>query len=164
IITFIDTSGAYPGNAAEERGQSEAIARNLFEMSGFRVPILSIVIGEGGSGGALALGVSNRVLILENAIYSTISPNGAASILWKDASLADKAAEAMRITAKDMLELGIVEEMIPEPKGGAHRNFNLQAEALKEAVGRHLEELLSFSGEQLREARYEKFRVIGEFG
>ena len=164
IIALIDTPGAYPGNAAEERGQSEAIARNLLEMAGFRVPIICVIIGEGGSGGALALGVGNHVLILENAIYSVISPNGAASILWKDASMADKAAEAMRITAKDMLELNIVEEIIPEPKGGAHKNFALQAEAVKEALVRHLKELMQLSGEQLKAQRYDKYRVIGEFG
>ena len=164
IITFIDTPGAYPGNAAEERGQSEAIARNLFEMAGFDVPIVCVVIGEGGSGGALALGVGNRVLMLENAIYSVISPNGAASILWKDASLADKAAEAMRITAKDLLEFGIIEEIIPEPKGGSHKNFPLQAEAVKEAVMRHLKDLLQLPSEALRNGRYDKYRAIGEFG
>lgn len=164
IITFIDTPGAYPGNAAEERGQSEAIARNLMEMAGFRVPIVCVVIGEGGSGGALALGVGNRVLMLENAIYSVISPNGAASILWKDASLADKAAETMRITANDMVELGVAEEIIPEPKGGAHKDPDWQAEQVKAAIVRHLEPLLSLSGDELRQARFEKFRQIGEFG
>jgi len=164
IVTFIDTPGAYPGNAAEERGQSEAIARNLLEMASFRVPIVCVVIGEGGSGGALALGVGNRVLMLENAIYSVISPNGAASILWKDASLADRAAETMRITAKDMLELGVVEEIIPEPKGGAHKDPAWQAERVKEAVLRHLRELMALSGDQLRKQRFDKFRQIGEFG
>jgi acetyl-CoA carboxylase carboxyl transferase subunit alpha len=164
IVTFIDTPGAYPGNAAEERGQSEAIARNLMEMAAFRVPVICVVIGEGGSGGALALGVGNRVLMLENAIYSVISPNGAASILWKDASKADKAAETMRITAKDMVELGVAEEIIPEPKGGAHKDPAWQAERVKEAILRHLRELLELSGDQLKEQRFEKFRKIGEFG
>lgn len=164
IVTFIDTPGAYPGNAAEERGQSEAIARNLLEMASFRVPIVCVVIGEGGSGGALALGVGNRVLMLENAIYSVISPNGAASILWKDASLADKAAETMRITAKDMAELGVAEEIIPEPKGGAHKDPEGQAERVKEALLRHLKELMEMSGEELRRQRFEKFRQIGEIG
>src|SRR5690606_17053882 len=131
IITFIDTKGAYPGNTAEERGQSEAIARNLREMAGFGVPIICVVIGEGGSGGALALGVGNRVLMLENAIYSAISPNGAASILWKDASRADEAAEAMKITAKDLLEFGIIEGIIEEPQGGAHRDLECQSAAIK---------------------------------
>lgn len=163
IVTFVDTPGAYPGSAAEERGQSEAIARNLMEMARFGVPIVSIVIGEGGSGGALALGVGNRVLMLENAIYSVISPNGAASILWKDASKADQAAELMRITAKDMLELEVVEEIVPEPKGGAHRDVAGQAESIKDAVWRHLEELLPLTPDQLREDRYAKFRKIGKF-
>jgi len=163
IVTFIDTPGAYPGSAAEERGQSEAIARNLMEMAKFGVPIIGVVIGEGGSGGALALGVANRVLMLENAIYSVITPNGAASILWKDASKADQAAEAMRITAKDMLELEIVEQVIPEPKGGAHRDVAQQAEYIKEAVWTHLQELRGLTPEQLREDRYHKFRKIGKF-
>lgn len=163
IVTFIDTPGAYPGGAAEERGQSEAIARNLREMASFGVPIVCVLIGEGGSGGALALGVGNRVLMLENAIYSVISPNGAASILWKDASKADQAAEAMRITAKDMLDLEIVEAVIPEPKGGAHRNVGEQAESIKEAVWRELQQLRQLTPEQLREDRYHKFRKIGKF-
>jgi acetyl-CoA carboxylase carboxyl transferase subunit alpha len=163
IITLIDTPGAYPGNAAEERGQSEAIARNLLEMSGFRVPIICVIIGEGGSGGALALGVGDRMLILENAIYSVISPNGAASILWKDASLADKAAEAMRITAHDMLDMNIAEEIIPEPKGGSHKDPIAQAEAIKTAISRHLIQLLDIPENELREARYNRFRQIGEY-
>ncbi|GFN33831.1 acetyl-CoA carboxylase carboxyltransferase subunit alpha [Paenibacillus xylaniclasticus] len=163
IVTFIDTKGAYPGNTAEERGQSEAIARNLREMAGFGVPIVCVVIGEGGSGGALALGVGNRVLMLENAIYSVISPNGAASILWKDASRADEAAEAMKITAKDLLEFGIIEEIVPEPQGGAHRDLTEQAAAIKTAIVRHLKELSQFTPEQLIEDRYNKFRKIGAF-
>lgn len=163
IVTFIDTPGAYPGGAAEERGQSEAIARNLMEMAKFGVPIVCVVIGEGGSGGALALGVGNRVLMLENAIYSVISPNGAASILWKDASKADQAAEAMRITARDMLELGIVEAVIPEPKGGSHRDAEMQARSIQSAVWDHLQPLRSMTPEQLREDRYRKFRNIGKF-
>jgi acetyl-CoA carboxylase carboxyl transferase subunit alpha len=163
IITFIDTPGAYPGSAAEERGQSEAIARNLLEMAGFGVPIIAIVIGEGGSGGALALGVGNRVLMLEHAIYSVISPNGAASILWKDATKADKAAEAMKITALDMLEYEIIEGVIPEPKGGAHRNLSLQAEHIKSHLCLHLDEIRNLSGPQLRSDRYDKFRKIGKF-
>jgi acetyl-CoA carboxylase carboxyl transferase subunit alpha len=163
IITFIDTPGAYPGSAAEERGQSEAIARNLLEMAGFGVPIIAIVIGEGGSGGALALGVSNRVLMLEHAIYSVISPNGAASILWKDATKADKAAEAMKITAQDMLEYEIIEGVIPEPKGGAHRNLSLQAELIKTHLCLHLEGISNLTDSQLRSDRYDKFRKIGKF-
>lgn len=163
IITFIDTKGAYPGNTAEERGQSEAIARNLREMAGFGVPIICVVIGEGGSGGALAIAVGNRVLMLENAIYSAISPNGAASILWKDASKADQAAEAMKITAKDLLEFEVIEEIIPEPQGGAHRDLAFQSEQIKEALWRHLQELLAMDAAQLIEDRYHKFRKIGYF-
>jgi len=164
IITFIDTKGAYPGDTAEMRGQSEGIARNLLVMSTLRVPIVCGVIGEGGSGGALALGVGNRVLMLENAIYSVISPNGAASILWKDASRADEAAEAMKITAQDLYRFGIVEEVIPEPKGGAHRDPEEQAALVKEAVWRHLQELMAMTPEQLVEDRYRKFRSIGVIG
>lgn len=163
IITFIDTKGAYPGNTAEERGQSEAIARNLREMAGFGVPILCVVIGEGGSGGALALGVGNRVLMLENAIYSAISPNGAASILWKDASKADQAAEAMKITAKDLLEFGIIEGIIEEPQGGAHRDLECQSAAIKRELTVHLKELLGMTSQELIEDRYNKFRKIGYF-
>jgi acetyl-CoA carboxylase carboxyl transferase subunit alpha len=163
IITFIDTKGAYPGNTAEERGQSEAIARNLREMAGFGVPIICVVIGEGGSGGALALGVGNRVLMLENAIYSAISPNGAASILWKDASRADEAAEAMKITAKDLLEFGIIEGIIEEPQGGAHRDLECQSAAIKRELTVHLKELLAMNSQELIEDRYNKFRKIGYF-
>lgn len=163
IVTLIDTKGAYPGNTAEERNVSEAIARNLMEMATFGVPIICVVIGEGGSGGALALGVGNRVLMLENAIYSVISPNGAASILWKDASKADQAAEAMKITAGDLLGFGVIEEIIPEPQGGAHRDPAVQAEAIRDAVWRHLQELTAMSAEQLIEDRYRKFRRVGAF-
>ncbi|CAH0117748.1 Acetyl-coenzyme A carboxylase carboxyl transferase subunit alpha [Paenibacillus sp. CECT 9249] len=163
IVTFIDTKGAYPGNTAEERGQSEAIARNLREMMMLRVPVLCVVIGEGGSGGALALGVGNRVLMLEHAIYSVISPNGAASILWKDASKADQAAEAMKITAADLLEMGVIEEIIPEPKGGAHHDVQQQSESIKQALWKHLRELSQMTPEQLQEDRYAKFRKIGTF-
>ncbi|WP_044477714.1 acetyl-CoA carboxylase carboxyltransferase subunit alpha [Paenibacillus antibioticophila] len=163
IITFIDTKGAYPGITAEERGQSEAIARNLLEMAKLRVPVICVVIGEGGSGGALALGVGNRVLMLENAIYSVISPNGAASILWKDASKADQAAEAMKITAQDLLEMEVIEEIVPEPRGGAHRDYEEAAAAIKERLLRHLEELSALHPDELVEDRYRKFRKIGEF-
>src|SRR5690606_26712445 len=148
---------------AEMRGQSEAIARNLMEMSSFGVPIVCVVIGEGGSGGALALGVGNRVLMLENAIYSVISPNGAASILWKDASKADQAAEYMKITAADLKAFGIVDEVVPEPMVGAHRNPDEQAAAVKDAVWRHLQELLGMTPEELIEDRFRKFRAIGRF-
>lgn len=163
IVTFIDTKGAYPGITAEERGQSEAIARNLREMAMLRVPVICVVLGEGGSGGALALGVGNRVLMLENAIYSVISPNGAASILWKDASKADQAAEAMKITAQDLLEMEVIEEIIPEPRGGAHRDYEATASAIKEAIVRHLEELSIMHADELLEDRYRKFRKIGKF-
>jgi len=163
IITLIDTKGAYPGNTAEERNVSEAIARNLMEMATFEVPIVCVVIGEGGSGGALALGVGNRVLMLENAIYSVISPNGAASILWKDASKADQAAEAMKITANDLLRFGVIEEIIPEPQGGAHRDPAAQAEAIRDAVWRHLQELNAMSPAELVEDRYRKFRRVGAY-
>jgi acetyl-CoA carboxylase carboxyl transferase subunit alpha len=163
IITFLDTKGAYPGNAAEERGQGEAIARNLLEMAGFGVPIICVVIGEGGSGGALALGVGNRVLMLENAIYSVISPEGAASILYKDASQSLRAAQDMKITAADIYELGVIDEIIPEPRGGAHRGVEEQSESIKTAIWRHLQELLPMNRESLREDRYNKFRAMGKF-
>nr|WP_145160160.1 acetyl-CoA carboxylase carboxyltransferase subunit alpha [Paenibacillus terrae] len=163
IITFIDTKGAYPGNTAEERGQSEAIARNLREMAALGVPVICVVIGEGGSGGALAMAVGNRVLMLEHAIYSAISPNGAASILWKDASKADQAAEAMKITAKDLLEFEVIEEIVPEPKGGAHRDYESTAAAIKDSLVRHLGELSGFDSAALKEDRYQKFRKIGKF-
>lgn len=163
IITFIDTKGAFPGNAAEERGQGEAIARNLLEMASFRVPIICIVIGEGGSGGALGLGVGNKVLMLENAIYSVISPEGAASILYKDASKALHAAEAMKITADHIKELNVIDGIIPEPKGGAHRDLAAQAEFIKTAIWEQLQPLLSLTEEQLLEDRYRKFRDIGRF-
>ncbi|GAB6926642.1 acetyl-CoA carboxylase carboxyl transferase subunit alpha [Paenibacillus sp. JCM 10914] len=163
IITFIDTKGAYPGNTAEERGQSEAIARNLREMSVLGVPVVCVIIGEGGSGGALAMAVGNRVLMLEHAIYSVISPNGAASILWKDASKADQAAEAMKITSKDLLAMEVIEEIIPEPKGGAHRSYEETAANIQAALVRHLTELSVMDSCELKEDRYRKFRKIGEF-
>ena len=163
IICFIDTKGAYPGKAAEERGQSEAIARNLFEMAGFRVPIISVVIGEGGSGGALALGVANKILMLENSTYSVISPEGAASILWKDATLAKQAAEAMKITALDLKEMGIIDDIIPEVAGGAHKNLEQQVNMMQQCLTDVLAELNLLSPEQLVEARYEKFKQIGQF-
>lgn len=163
ILTFIDIPGAYPGGAAEERGQAEAIARNLYEMASFKVPIICVVIGEGGSGGALALGVGNRVLMLENAIYSVSSPEAAASIIYKDASQAPKAAEAMKITAEHIMEFGIADEVIPEPRGGSHKNFKQQAELIRDCIIRHLQELEKRSGDELREDRYQKFRKVGKF-
>ena len=163
IICLIDTKGAYPGKAAEERGQSEAIARNLFEMAGLRVPIISVVIGEGGSGGALALGVANKILMLENSTYSVISPEGAASILWKDATLAKQAAEAMKITALDLKEMGIIDGIIPEVAGGAHKNLDQQVIMMQQCLTDVLAELTPLSPEQLVEDRYEKFKQIGQF-
>lgn len=163
VITFIDTPGAYPGGAAEERGQAEAIARNLIEMAALRVPIICVVIGEGGSGGALALGVGNRVLMLENAVYSVSSPEAAASILYKDASQSLKAAEAMKITGEHIREFGVADDIVPEPFGGAHRDMQQQAANIKEALLKHLHELLQMSEDQLREDRYQKFRKIGKY-
>jgi acetyl-CoA carboxylase carboxyl transferase subunit alpha len=163
ILTFIDTPGAYPGLGAEERGQAEAIARNLREMAGLRTPILCVVTGEGGSGGALAIGVGNRVLMLEYAIYSVISPEGCAAILWGDAAKAQEAAELMRVTAPDLLRLGVIDAIVPEPVGGAHRNWEATATNLRAALRDQLWELKSKSGEELVEERYEKFRRIGVF-
>ena len=164
IICFIDTKGAYPGKAAEERGQSEAIARNLVEMAGLTVPVISIVIGEGGSGGALALGVANHIHMLEHSTYSVISPEGAASILWKDSSLSKQAAEAMKITAPDLKEMGIIDEIIPEILGGAHRDLKKQAVFIGDAIRTSLKELSLLNHEEVIEDRYEKFRKIGIFG
>lgn len=163
VITFIDTPGAYPGLGAEERGQAEAIARNLREMAGLRTPIVCVVTGEGGSGGALAIGVGNRVLMLEHAIYSVISPEGCAAILWKDAAKAPEAAERMRVTAPDLLRLGVIDAIVPEPTGGAHRNWEQTAANLRAALRDQLWELRPKSGSQLVDERYERFRRIGVF-
>ncbi len=162
IITFIDTPGAYPGKDAEERGQGEAIARNLMEMSGLTVPVIAVVTGEGSSGGALALGVANRILMLENAVYSVLSPEGFASILWKDASRSGEACEIMKLTAQDLYKDGIVEEIIPEPVGGAQRAHGVLFGNLDEALQRQLRSLARMNGRQLAEQRYQKFRQIGE--
>lgn len=161
IVTFIDTKGAEPGKEAEERGQSEAIAYNLKAMAGLKVPVICIVIGEGGSGGALALGVGNHIHMLENSTYSVISPEGAASILWKDASLSRKAAESMKITAQDLKEFDIIDEIIPEPRGGAHRDVELQAKNIDKVLTKSLEELSKLSVEELLEHRWQKFKKIG---
>jgi acetyl-CoA carboxylase carboxyl transferase subunit alpha len=162
IICFIDTKGAYPGKAAEERGQSEAIARNLFEMASLTVPVVCIVIGEGGSGGALALGIGNYIHMLENSTYSVISPEGAAALLWKDAGLAKKAAETMKITAPDLKELNVVDEVIPEVKGGAHRDVKQQAELIDVVLKQSLMELKKMTGNELVEHRYSKYKKIGQ--
>ena len=163
LITVIDTPGAYPGLAAEERGQAEAIARNLREMAGLPTPVICVVTGEGGSGGALALGVGNRVLMLEYAIYSVISPEGCAAILWGEAAKASEAAELMRVTAPDLLKLGVIDAIVPEPVGGAHRNWDATAASLREALREQLWQLRSKSEAELIEERQEKFRRIGVF-
>jgi acetyl-CoA carboxylase carboxyl transferase subunit alpha len=162
IISLIDTAGAYPGIGAEERHIAEAIAVNLREMMMLEVPIIAAVIGEGGSGGALGIGVTDRVLILENAYYSVISPEGCAAILWKDRSAAARAAEALKITARDLKALGLVDEVIPEPLGGAHNDPAVASNNLKGALLRHLEQLLALSGPERLQKRYDKFRAFGQ--
>ncbi|MCZ6669856.1 MAG: acetyl-CoA carboxylase carboxyltransferase subunit alpha [Acidobacteria bacterium] len=164
VFTFIDTPGAYPGRGAEERGQAEAIACNLREMARVRVPILVTVTGEGGSGGALAIGIGDQVNILENAVYSVISPEGCAAILWKDPTKAAEAAKSMRITAQDLKGFGIVDEVIPEPEGGAHTSHEETAEILDRYLTRQLEALDGIEPEKLLEDRYRKFRRMGMFG
>jgi acetyl-CoA carboxylase carboxyl transferase subunit alpha len=164
ILCLIDTPGAYPGVDAEERGQAEAIARNLLEMAKLEVPVVAVVIGEGGSGGALALGVANRVLMMENAIYSVISPEGCASILWKDASQAPKAAAALKLTAPHLLELGIIDGIVKEPLGGAHSDFDAAAHSLKEAIIDVFSELADLPAAELVEDRYQKFARMGSVG
>jgi acetyl-CoA carboxylase carboxyl transferase subunit alpha len=164
VITFIDTPGAYPGIGAEERGQSEAIARNLIEMSRLMVPIVVMVIGEGGSGGALALGVGDRILMLEHSIYSVISPEGCAAILWNNSAKAPDAAEALKMTAKDLLALGVIDEIVPEPAGGAHRDPPQMAENLEKAIENQLVKLEGLKTDDLLEQRYQKFRRMGVFG
>jgi acetyl-CoA carboxylase carboxyl transferase subunit alpha len=163
VLTFIDTPGAYPGIGAEERGQAEAIAVNLEVMAGLPVPVISTVIGEGGSGGALAIGVGNRVLMLENSIYSVISPEACSSILYRDASMAEKAADALKVTARDLLEMKVIDELIPEPAGGAHRDPTRTAESLGKALRKHLAALIGMTPEKLIEDRYRKFRALGPF-
>lgn len=163
IITFIDTPGAYPGIAAEERGQAEAIARNIFEMSFLKVPIVCIVAGEGGSGGAVALGAGDRVLMLQHSIYSVISPEACASILWKDVSRAEDAARALKHTAPDLFRLGVIDEVIPEPSGGAHRDHEAMAKTLGESLKKHLDELDQMDPEERTQKRFERFRNLGVF-
>jgi acetyl-CoA carboxylase carboxyl transferase subunit alpha len=163
ILTFVDTAGAYPGIDAEERGQAEAIAANLRDMAAFHAPIVVTVTGEGGSGGALAFGIGDRVLMLEHAIYSVISPEGCAAILWKDASRKKDAAEALKLTATDLAALGVIDEIVPEPPGGAHADPAGAAAAVGEAIERHLREVLDLTPEERRERRYRKFRAIGKF-
>src|SRR5688572_26584169 len=163
VVTLIDTPGAYPGIGAEERGQAEAIARNLREMARLRVPLVAVVIGEGGSGGALALGVADRVIMLENSVYSVITPEGCAAILWKTASAKDKAAAAMKMTAGDLNELHVIDEVIPEPFGGAHADWPTTADVLREALVRHLFELSELTPEDLLPRRWEKYLAMGEF-
>jgi acetyl-CoA carboxylase carboxyl transferase subunit alpha len=163
VITLIDTPGAYPGVGAEERGQSEAIARSLYLMSGLKTPIISVVIGEGGSGGALAIGVGDRLLMLQYGIYSVISPEGCASILWKSAEKAEDAAEAMRITSKDLMGFGLVDEILEEPLGGAHRNPKQAAEVLRNALLKNIGDLEALSIEQLLENRHRRLASFGQF-
>ncbi|MUH24420.1 acetyl-CoA carboxylase carboxyltransferase subunit alpha [Staphylococcus aureus] len=163
IFTFIDTKGAYPGKAAEERGQSESIATNLIEMAPLKVPVIAIVIGEGGSGGALGIGIANKVLMLENSTYSVISPEGAAALLWKDSNLAKIAAETMKITAHDIKQLGIIDDVISEPLGGAHKDIEQQALAIKSAFVEQLDSLESLSRDEIANDRFEKFRNIGSY-
>ena len=161
IVTFIDTPGAFPGKEAEERGQAEAIARNLKEMTSLNVPIFSYVIGEGGSGGALAIGVANKLYMLEYAVYSVISPEGCASILFRDAKKSKEACEKLKITAKDVKELGIADDIIPEPLGGAHHNWKELAENMKRNILKDIKNYKKFSKEEIKEQRYDKFRKIG---
>ncbi len=163
VVSLIDTPGAYPGVGAEERGQSEAIARNLLEMSGLDVPTIGAVIGEGGSGGALAIGVSDRIVMLQYSIYSVISPEGCASILWKSAEKAEEAALALGITADRLSELGLIDEVVQEPLGGAHRDPDAMAEALKNALLQHLEELEAMSGPERLQVRSERLSNFGRF-
>lgn len=163
ILCFIDTPGAFCGIAAEERGQGEAIARNIMEMFGIRTPIISIVLGEGGSGGALGLGVCDELAMLENAVYSVISPRGAASILWKDATREKEAANIMRITAEDMVDFAVAESIIPEPAGGAHKNKKIAASKIKTYLNVTIEKYMQIPIDKLLENRYDKFRKIGQF-
>jgi acetyl-CoA carboxylase carboxyl transferase subunit alpha len=164
VVVFIDTPGAYPGIGAEERGQSHAIALNLREMMSFTVPIIAIVIGEGGSGGALGVGVADRLSVLENSYYSVISPEGCAAILWKDGAKAPQAAEVLKLTGPDLLKMGLIDEVIPEPLGGAHRDVQKIAASVKESILKSLKELEPLDKEELLKSRYKKFRAMGVIG
>ena len=164
IVVFVDTPGAYPGVGAEERGQANAIANNICQMARIKVPIIVFVIGEGGSGGALGIGVGDRVLVLENAYYSVISPEGCAAILWKDRTKAPEAAAALRLTAKDLLEMNLIDEVVNEPLGGAHTHPEVTSEAVKSGIKKYWKELQHVAGHALVDKRYEKFRVMGVFG
>ena len=161
VVTLVDTPGAYPGLGAEERGQAEAIARNLFEMAGLKTPTITAVIGEGGSGGALAVGLADRVIMFENSVYSVISPEGCAAILWKDASQRERAAEALKLTAEDLLDLGVIDEIVPEPPGGAHADPEAAAQALGESLRRHLRQLRKVKIDKLLKRREEKYLSMG---
>jgi len=163
LLSLIDTPGAYPGIEAEERGQAQAIAANLETMSELRVPILVIIVGEGGSGGALGIGLGDRILLLENAIYSVISPEGCAAILWKDQDRVEEAAQTLKLTARDLLEADLIDGIIPEPRGGAHRDPEKTAANIKEAIIKNLDELKDIPSEELTKMRYEKYRRIGKF-
>ena len=163
ILTLIDTPGAYPGLGAEERGQAEAIARNLYEMTRLRVPIIALVIGEGGSGGALGIGLADRILMLENSIYSVISPEACAAILWKKREKAKEVAESLKMTAQNLLQLKIIDEVLKEPLGGAHRDYPRTAHIVRRVVRRHLSELMNMPIDELLSKRYEKYRKIGVF-
>jgi len=163
VVTFLDTPGAYPGIDAEERGQAEAIARNLREMARLGVPVISLCIGEGGSGGALALGVGNQVFMMENSVYSVISPESCAAIIWRDSAKAELAAAALRLTAEDLLQLGLIDGIIPEPPGGAQENVEAATELVRKKLRDSLEELSRLSAEELMEQRYKKFRRMGNF-
>ena len=163
VMAFIDTSGAFPGLGAEERGQASAIALNLMEMAGLKVPIIAVVLGEGGSGGAIGIGVADKVLVMENAVYSVISPEGCAAILWKEREKIQQAAEVLKLTATDLLNLKVVDEIVPEPPGGAHLDYDLSAHNLKKALVKSLGHLVKLSPATLKAQRYHKFRAMGVF-
>lgn len=163
IITFVDTPGAFPGIGAEERGQAEAIARNLREMAQFKVPIIVIITGEGGSGGALAIAVGDRIIMLEHSVYAVISPEGCAAILWSDGTKGAQAAESLKLTANDIIKLGVIDEIVNEPLGGAHRDHEATAEAIREAIRRNLTDLTCIPADNLVKQRYDKFRKMSQF-